>query len=205
MSLVHYGTSPTADALPDALVDRDQWVCWRSQQRGQAHQSPDYSRHNAVCVDDGSGYVARLPDGPQGGDINPVDGLGFVFTADDPLIGIDLDDCRNRETGDPTTWASQIITQIDSYTEVSPSETGYHILITGSLPEGRNRAGNLELYDRSRFFTVTGTQLAETPATVAERTAAVASIHAEKVAPRIVQRAAQYHHGSIPERRHHRT
>jgi len=30
---------------------------------------------------------------------------------------------------------------------------------------------------------VTGTQLAETPATVAERTAAVASIHAEKVAP----------------------
>jgi len=102
--------------------------------RGQAHQSPDYSRHNAVCVDDGSGYVARLPDGPQGGDINPCRWVGFVFTADDPLIGIDLDDCRNRETGDPTTWASQIITQIDSYTEVSPSETGYHIPHYGVAP-----------------------------------------------------------------------
>ena len=82
----------------------------------------------------------------------PVDGLGFVFTAGDPLIGVDLDDCRDPETGKPTAWASQIISQLDSYTEVSPSGTGYHILVTGALPDGRNRAGDLELYDRSRFL-----------------------------------------------------
>jgi len=135
MSLVHYGTSPTADALPDALVDRDQWVCWRSQQRED--------KHTKVPIIPGTTQFASTTDPDTWRDFQtarkavtstPVDGLGFVFTADDPLIGIDLDDCRNRETGDPTTWASQIITQIDSYTEVSPSETGYHILITGSLP-----------------------------------------------------------------------
>jgi len=177
------GIPPTADTLPDALVDRDQWVCWRSQQRED--------KHTKVPIIPGTTQFASTTDPDTWRDFQtarkavtstPVDGLGFVFTTDDPLIGIDLDDCRDPDTGEPTAWASQIITQLDSYTEVSPSETGYHILVTGALPEGRNRAGNLELYDRSRFFTVTGTQLAETPATVAERTAAVASLHAEKVA-----------------------
>ncbi|MFC6888192.1 hypothetical protein [Halorubrum trueperi] len=112
----------------------------------------------------------------------PVDGLGVVFTADDPLVGVDLDDCRDPETETPTAWAADVIGQLDSYTEVSPSETGYHILITGDLPEGRNRAGDIELYDRARFFTVTGDHVADTPTSIEARTEALATLHAERVA-----------------------
>ncbi|MEE6209482.1 hypothetical protein U3A55_04815 [Salarchaeum sp. III] len=29
-----------------------------------------------------------------------ADGVGFVFTDDDSIVGVDLDDCRDPETGD---------------------------------------------------------------------------------------------------------
>jgi len=74
-----------------------------------------------------------------------------VFADDDPIVGVDLDDCRDPETGDVDDAALDIIGRLDSYTEVSPSGTGYHVLITGELPDGRNRRGSVELYDTARF------------------------------------------------------
>ena len=177
------GLPPPADALPATLVDRDQWVCWQTHQRDDNPTKvpivPGTTRFASTTDPDSwrTFQTAR-----EAVTTTPVAGLGFVFTADDPLIGIDLDDCRDPETGDPTAWADRIISQLESYTEVSPSGTGYHILVTGTLPEGRNRAGDLELYDRSRFFTVTGDHVDETPTTIAERAQAVATLHAAEVA-----------------------
>lgn len=174
---------PSADALPPALVERDQWVCWRSQDRD--------TKTTKVPIVPGTTQFASTTDpdtwrsfqtARDAVTTTAVAGLGFVFTADDPLIGVDLDDCRDPETGEPTAWATAIIDQLESYTEVSPSGTGYHILITGTLPEGRNRAGSLELYDRSRFFTVTGDHVADTPPTVTARPEAIAELHATEVA-----------------------
>lgn len=62
-----------------------------------------------------------------------------MFTDGDPSGGVDLDDCRNPETGTTREWATDIIDRLDSFTDVSPSETGYHILLEGSLPDGSNR------------------------------------------------------------------
>ena len=45
-------------------------------------------------------------------------GLGFVFTAVDPYCGIDLDDCRDPQTGEIASWATQIVDALESYTEV---------------------------------------------------------------------------------------
>jgi putative DNA primase/helicase len=84
---------------------------------------------------------------------------GFVFTADDPYCGIDLDSCRDAVTGEIEPWALKIIKRFDSYTEVSPSGTGLHILIKGQLPKGGNRKGKIEIYNQGRFFTVTGNRL----------------------------------------------
>lgn len=174
---------PTADALPDALVERDQWVCWRTQQREDKQTKvpivPETTRFASTTKPD---TWRDFQTAREAVTATPVDGIGFVFTADDPLIGVDLDSCRDVDTDEPTAWASQLIDQLDSYTEVSPSGTGYHILCTGTLPEGRNRAGDLEIYDRSRFFTVTGEHVADTPTTAVDRTAAIKSIHAEEVA-----------------------
>nr|WP_276259031.1 hypothetical protein [Haloglomus sp. DT116] len=109
-------------------------------------------------------------------------GVGFVFTAADPIVGVDLDDCRDPDDGTLTDWARDIVARLDSYTEVSPSGTGVHVLVEGELPDGRNRHGDVELYDDARFFTVTGDELSEPPSRLAARQDALTAVHAEYVA-----------------------
>ena len=77
--------------------------------------------------------------------------------------------CLDPETGEIESWAWEIIEELDSYTEISPSGTGVHILVRGELPEGRNRKGRFEAYDRGRYFTVTGKHLAGTPQSIESR------------------------------------
>jgi primase-polymerase (primpol)-like protein len=94
-------------------------------------------------------------------------GVGFVITPHDPFVGIDLDHCRDPQTGDIAAWARQIVDDVDSLTEITPSETGLRIWITthdGLLPgraHGR-RQGPVEVYGAGRFFTVTGHRLERT-------------------------------------------
>jgi putative DNA primase/helicase len=90
------------------------------------------------------------------------DGIGFVFSTGDPFCGVDLDDAVNPETGEVAVWAQQIIEGLDGYTELSPSGSGVHIIVRGELSGGGNRKGSLEMYDKKRFFTMTGHVLGET-------------------------------------------
>jgi len=83
--------------------------------------------------------------------------------------GVDLDGCLDPETGEIEGWAQEIIDELDSYAEISPSGTGVHVLVRGSLPPGRNRKGRFEAYDQGRYFTVTGRHLAGTPKTIEGR------------------------------------
>ena len=167
---------------PETLREREQWVCWREETRD--------GKPTKVPVTPGTGGFASSTD-PETWDAfetaleytetEHADGVGFVFTDDDPIVGVDLDDCRDPETGDVDDAAQDIIKRLDSYTEVSPSGTGYHVLITGELPEGRNRRGSVELYDTARFFTVTGDHVDETLGRVARRQDALTAIHREYV------------------------
>ena len=84
------------------------------------------------------------------------DGIGFVFSTGDPYCGVDLDDAVEPETGEVAVWAQQVIDGLAGYTELSPSGTGIHIIVRGELPAGGNRKGPLEMYDKKRFFTMTG-------------------------------------------------
>jgi excisionase family DNA binding protein len=68
-------------------------------------------------------------------------GIGFVFSSGDSYAGVDLDGCRNPETGEIETWAKEIIEHLDSYTELSPSGTGVHVLVKAELPLGGRRKG----------------------------------------------------------------
>ncbi|SFL66954.1 hypothetical protein SAMN04487950_4544 [Halogranum rubrum] len=173
----------TQESIPDELVDRPQWVCWRRAERdGKATKIP---------VVPGVGSFASSTDPETWADFETAvaylergraDGVGFVFTEADPIVGVDLDDCRDPETGDVDDDAKDIITRLDSYTEVSPSGTGYHVLIQGSLPEGRNRRGKIECYDTARFFTVTGDRVTGTPTEVSQRQDALEAIHREYIA-----------------------
>ena len=76
----------------------------------------------------------------------------------DGIFGIDIDHCYDPETQELDPAAAEIIETVQSYTELSPSGTGIHILCKGALPEGRKRRGAVEMYSTLRYFTVTGNQ-----------------------------------------------
>ncbi|WP_135536592.1 phage NrS-1 polymerase family protein [Halostella pelagica] len=170
------------EAIPETLCEREQWVCWREEDRD--------GKPTKIPVTPGAGGFASSTESDTWSDFETAleytetehaDGVGFVFTDDDPIVGVDLDDCRDPETGDVDDAARDIIDRLDSYTEVSPSGTGFHVLIKGELPEGRNRRGSVELYDTARFFTVTGDHVERQPNRVARRQDALTAIHREYV------------------------
>ncbi len=165
-------------SVPAELRERDQWVCWRFEDRGgkktKVPVNPNTSA-NASSTDPGTwgtfeAAVARA-------EAYRMEGVGFVFSADDPFCGVDLDGVLDRKIGEVEEWAMGIVEELDSYTEVSPSGTGLHVFVEGevpksgpkTLPDGRT----VEVYDRGRFFTVTGRRLEGTSADVEERQAAL--------------------------------
>ena len=84
-------------------------------------------------------------------------GIGFVFSKDDSLVGIDLDHCYDIEDGFTNAAMQQLAEQIDGYMEISPSGTGVKIF-TRSTPFAAHADHSIgfEAYSTGRFFTVTG-------------------------------------------------
>jgi len=168
-------------AIPERLRDREQWICWREETRdGKATKVPIETRLDEFASTTDAETWTDFETARQECDREDVDGLGFVFSEAGPFVGVDLDDCRDPD-GHLDETARDIVERLDSYTEVSPSGTGVHVIVEGELPDGRNRHGNVELYDTARFFTVTGEHVGETPTRVAHRQDALEAIHREHV------------------------
>lgn len=126
-----------------------------------------YARALEVCQEDGWG------------------GIGFVFAEDDNRCGIDLDEAYDNE-GRLKDWAKEIVEHFASYAECSPSGTGLHIIIAGKLPGGGRRRGNIEVYDRGRYFTVTGAHEILSPLTVENRQEELDAFLEKWLAPKVV-------------------
>lgn len=169
-----------ADAIPDELTTYPHWVCWRWK----------WSRNDwtKVPVNPHTGALASSTDSATWGTFEQaidwsrrhhLAGVGFMFSSDNPFAGVDLDDCYDPATGALLPWAARIVQQLDSYTEVSPSGKGLKIFVRGSLPGSRHKAGDIEMYECARYFTVTGRHLPRTPLTIEERSTALASVYRE--------------------------
>ena len=101
-------------------------------------------------------------------------GIGLAH----PYVGIDLD--HSVSDGIIQPWAQEIIFFIDSYTEFSPSKTGIHIICKGTLPKGRKFGElNVEMYQKTRFFTVTGDIVPECLTAINDRTVQVEKLFEE--------------------------
>ncbi len=167
-----------------SIRDLPQWVCWRSSERNGKRTKVPYSPSTGVRArSDDPETWGTLAEAREAVRENDYDGIGFVFTADDPFCGIDLDGCLDPETGEVEPWALEIVEELDSYTEISPSGTGLHILVRGTLPSDGNRNGKVEMYDRGRFFTVTGRRLVGTSHLIEERQAQVEALHVRLFPP----------------------
>ncbi len=147
------------DSIPAELRVRPQWVLWRLEERG--------GKPTKVPYNPGTGRRTSTTDLMTWGlfeealeELERYDGIGFVFCSGDPYVGVDLDGCVDPETGEIAPWATQIIDGLDSYTELSPSGTGVHIIARGKF-SANGRRGPVEMYSRERFFTVTGHVLGE--------------------------------------------
>ena len=152
------------------IRDLRQWLCWRIEERDGRPTKVPYSpltgeRASTTNPESWASYSEAVEAYREHG----YAGIGVVFSEDDPFCGVDLDGCLNPETGEIEGWAQEIIEELDSYTEVSPSGSGIHVLVRGELQPGRNRKGRIEMYDRGRYFTVTGRHLAGTPHSIESR------------------------------------
>jgi putative DNA primase/helicase len=96
------------------------------------------------------------------------DGIGYVLTKNNPVVGIDLDNCiQNQEY---TPQAQAITKLLDSYTEISPSGKGLRILVNAEVGDFTGkRKGDLELYSYHRYLSITGNKLESAPATIEPR------------------------------------
>ena len=156
--------------VPACLVQRPQWVAWKYVERDGKPTKAPVNPHTGGFADSTEpatwGTFAEALDACHR-DQN-LAGVGFVFTADDPYCGVDLDDCVDPETGQLKPWGASIVDRLDSYTEVSPSGTGVKVFARAVKPGDRCRKayhdGEVEIYDRARFFTVTGQRLEQCPA-----------------------------------------
>jgi putative DNA primase/helicase len=165
---------PEVGRIPEELKTLKQWVVWQGNKIPINPISGNHAASNDPktwgTFDQAKNYYERCK--AQG-----CMGIGFMFSPDDPYTGIDLDKCINPETGEIETWAQEIIEQLDSYTEFSPSGTGVHILVRGELPSGGNRKGQIEMYAHSRYFTVTGNHFRQTPHAIEERDGELKALH----------------------------
>jgi putative DNA primase/helicase len=173
-----------ADNVPADLRGCPQWVTWRYELRHgkwtKVLKNPSTGRN--AKSDDATTWRA-FEEAIASCSRQRMDGVGFVFTAVDAFAGLDLDKCRNLETGMIEAWALTIIKEHDSYAEISPSGTGVKIFVRAKIPQGGNRKGQIELYDRGRYFTVTGHHVPGTPRTVEDRQAEVNTLHTRTFQP----------------------
>ena len=163
-------------AIPAELRERPQWVVWRKVVRkGKLTKIPfrasdpkveASSTDPATFAEFGFAYNVFIFNDFIGQAGGPLDGIGFVFTPDDPYGGIDLDHCIGPD-GEIAGWAQDEMDRLPGmYWEISPSGTGVKGFGRFRLPgKGTRKAGvhgpdtAVEMYDQGRYFTATGRAL----------------------------------------------
>ncbi len=168
---------PATITLAD-LASRQTWVGWREEKgHGRRTKVPYDPRTGRRAESDNATTWASREEAESWTIKERGDGVGIMLCAVDGayLCGIDLDTCRDKDTGNIASWAQEIIDRFASYTEVSPSGTGAKIFFTfrgADLPaietlfndkHGRafkNGGGGehppaIEVYRGRHYFTVT--------------------------------------------------
>lgn len=138
------------DNIPKEMKDLPNWVLWRYRSRDGKKTKIPYSvtgkpaKSNDPETWTSFDKAARL--------MSEYDGVGFML-GNSPFVGIDLDHCL--DTAERKVRAKQLVTDCNTYTEISPSGTGLHIIGKADLEKGF-RDNDIEVYPSGRYFTVTG-------------------------------------------------
>lgn len=151
------------------------WVLWRAEPRGadKPAKVPYHvadPRRRASSTDpttwgrygDAVEAYAALVDRPADPRLGPVAGIGVILTAAGGITCIDLDRVIDAE-GQLDVRAATIVERCDSWTERSPSGTGLHVFVLGTVPQAL-KGDQIEVYSAGRYIAVTGHRWPGTPA-----------------------------------------
>jgi len=142
---------------PRELRDCKQWLNWRNEDGAKIPRTADggYGKSNDSSTWSTYKVAAKVA--------GKFSGIAFVFTADDPYCGIDLDNCLD-EKGNLLPWAIPFIDKFSNcgFGEISPSGRGIKFITRGKKPDGARcvHVVNAELkqqvecYDHARFWTI---------------------------------------------------
>jgi len=164
------------DGIPQALKDAPRWAIWKAEPKTQADGTmkldkvpyrSDRTDTHARSNDPASWSTFELAyqayrDREQTG----ADGL--FFGLGDGFAAVDIDDSVDPVALEPDESAREVIDAIGSYTERSVSGAGVRIFAYGPETKGI-KVGQLELYSRQRFMTVTGQRIASTSPSLEHR------------------------------------
>lgn len=152
----------------DALKNKPVWACWVYMDKGGG-------KRRKMPINPHTGKAAKSNDPATWGTLAEAQelaerrGIGIGVKLGDGLCGVDLDHVRDPETGALKDYARGLIAELGTYTEVSPSGTGVHMLMLADskTPELQRsyrqdeRTGRdaIEIYTKTQFLTVTGNAL----------------------------------------------
>lgn len=150
--------------IPEELKTIPAWICWRYEDIGSAKPTkvPYCANSRSLANVNDPGTWSPFSVAFNRFNSDKFDGVGFVFSDNDPYTFIDLDDPSKLNNGQPNpNYQSdfdrqvKIFKEFDSYSEVSPSGNGLHVIVKGKVPVGRRRSF-IEIYSSQRYATFTG-------------------------------------------------
>lgn len=177
------------EKIPEELKKLPCWICWRA--------IPDPKSHSGIKkepIDPITGKLGSSTDPAKWADFDTAvkasksfSGIGFVFDGKSGYFGVDVDDIADSVkdflNGSTDNVAGEFILALQSYTELSQSGNGVHIICKGKLPpEGRKSkvtGVGVEMYEWGRYFVVTGNAVTNYPIT--ECTEEIKPLHAKYI------------------------
>ena len=176
--------------IPITLKQHDNWVVWgiRGSNQGASMKLPYNPSSLLKC----NPQLAKAGVCESWGDytdalkcvnVGLAQGLGYQFN-NNGLYGVDLDNVFD-ENGTLIEEAKEIVEMLNSYTELSPSKRGLHVLVYAPdavITRHRKKDHFLEIYGSGRYFTMTGNTF-ENRKTIETRSVELQEIHDKYMLP----------------------
>jgi hypothetical protein len=163
------------DNMPLALaplIERNQWCVWRWEQRpnGTWHKPPFQARNPSEHANqDDPATWSTFAEALAAVSTGQADGVTYILDETDGLGAIDVDHCRDPDTGAIAQWAQYLLDRSQSYVEVTPSGTGIRVWGTcgqdakpllKTLDLDHGNGARIEIFrHRKKPLTVTGYDL----------------------------------------------
>lgn len=197
---------PTPDSIPAEMRAARRWAPWRAEwnakkkKYGKVPHRADRPEHGLsnktargwVSFEEAMAAYLAAPD--------KFAGVGYLMTGAHGRVGVDLDHCRDPATGAIAPWAAEIAAKLDSYTEVSPSGTGLHVIVAGDVAEDwANHDQGVEIYGGNvpRFLAITGELVPGAPRAIRPLRAPVLDMMASRWRKKLT--AAEVHDLHLPD------